>query len=55
MGSISSSDDPDAVRLKDLGLRINKRFVYEYDFADDWYHYGLFHIMEWLFEVWYNF
>ncbi len=38
MGGISFSDDPDAVRLKDLGLRINERFVYEYDFTDDWQH-----------------
>ncbi len=38
MGGIAFSDDPDAVRLKDLGLRINERFVYEYDFTDDWQH-----------------
>jgi len=38
MGGISFSDDPDAVRLKDLGLRINERFIYEYDFTDNWQH-----------------
>ena len=38
MGGISFSDDPESVRLKDLGLRINERFVYEYDFTDAWQH-----------------
>jgi len=34
-GGIWFSHDPDTVRLKDLGLRINERFVYEYDFTDE--------------------
>ncbi len=38
IGGISFSDDPDTVRLKDLGLRINERSLYEYDFTDDWQH-----------------
>jgi hypothetical protein len=38
IGGIWFSDDPDSVRLKDLGLRINERFFYEYDFTDDWQH-----------------
>lgn len=38
IGGISFSDDPDSVRLKDLGLRINERFLYEYDFTDNWQH-----------------
>ncbi|MCP4746308.1 MAG: plasmid pRiA4b ORF-3 family protein, partial [Desulfobacteraceae bacterium] len=38
IGGISFSDDPDSVRLKDLGLRINERFIYEYDFTDGWQH-----------------
>jgi len=38
IGGILFSDDPNAVRLKDLGLRINERFVYEYDFTDNWQH-----------------
>jgi hypothetical protein len=37
-GGIAFSDDPDSVRLKDLGLRINERFIYEYDFTDGWRH-----------------
>jgi hypothetical protein len=38
MGGISFSGNPDVIRLKDLGLRINERFVYEYDFTDGWHH-----------------
>jgi hypothetical protein len=38
IGGVSFSDDPNTVRLKDLGLRINERFYYEYDFTDDWQH-----------------
>ena len=38
IGGISFSDDPDAVRLTDLGLRIKERFYYEYDFTDGWQH-----------------
>jgi hypothetical protein len=38
IGGISFNDDPNTVRLKDLGLRINERFYYEYDFTDDWQH-----------------
>ena len=38
IGGISFSDDPNTVRLKDLGLRIKERFLYEYDFTDDWQH-----------------
>jgi len=30
--------DPREVRLADLGLRVGERFVYEYDFIDDWRH-----------------
>ncbi len=37
-GGIWFSHDPDTVRLKDLGLRINERFIYEYDFTDEWRH-----------------
>jgi hypothetical protein len=37
-GGIWFSDDPDSVRLKDLGLRLNERFFYEYDFTDNWQH-----------------
>ncbi len=38
IGGIWFSEDPDPVRLMDLGLRVNERFVYEYDFTDDWRH-----------------
>jgi hypothetical protein len=38
IGGIWFSDDPDSIRLMDLGLRINERFVYEYDFTDNWQH-----------------
>jgi hypothetical protein len=34
-GGIWFSDDPDSVKLIDLGLRINERFFYEYDFTDN--------------------
>jgi hypothetical protein len=37
-GGISFADDPRQVRLSDLGLRINTRFHYEYDFGDLWRH-----------------
>ena len=36
IGGISFSNDPDKVRLKDFQFRINERFLYEYDFTDDW-------------------
>jgi Plasmid pRiA4b ORF-3-like protein len=30
--------DPRRVRLADLGLRVRERFLYEYDFTDNWQH-----------------
>jgi hypothetical protein len=38
IGGIWFSEDPDSVRLMDLGLRVNERFVYENGFTDDWRH-----------------
>ena len=38
LGGLSFSDDPDAVRLRDFCFRINERFLYEYDFHDNWQH-----------------
>ncbi len=38
IGGILFSNDPNDVRLKDLRLRNNERFVYEYDFTDNWQH-----------------
>ena len=37
-GGIGFADDPRQIRLCDLGLRINTRFHYEYDFGDLWRH-----------------
>lgn len=37
-GGISFRDDPNEVRLADLGLRVRERFVYDYDFSDGWRH-----------------
>lgn len=37
-GGIGFADDPQQVRLRDLGLRLNMRFRYEYDFGDLWQH-----------------
>ena len=36
LGGLTFSDYPDAARLKDFRFRINKRFLYEYDFYDNW-------------------
>jgi hypothetical protein len=48
IGGISFSDDPDSVRLKDLGLRINERFYYEYDFTDGWQHEVRLEAIQWI-------
>jgi hypothetical protein len=32
------SDDPDRVRLAQLGFRLRERFLYECDFYDGWEH-----------------
>jgi len=37
-GGIGFADNPQQVRLCDLGLRSNTRFRYEYDFGDLWQH-----------------
>ena len=37
-GGMSFSDNPKKVRLSDFGFRLKERFVYEYDFGDDWEH-----------------
>jgi hypothetical protein len=39
IGGIGFSDDPTQVKLSDLGLRVRERFVYEYDFGDNWQHF----------------
>ncbi len=38
IGGISFADDPQKVRLADLGWRELERFLYEYDFSDYWQH-----------------
>ncbi len=37
-GGMSFSDDPRTVKLSDLHLRLRERFLYEYDFGDQWQH-----------------
>jgi hypothetical protein len=37
-GGIGFSDDPAKVHLVDFGFRLRERFLYEYDFYDDWQH-----------------
>ncbi len=35
-GGISFADDPIKVLFSELGLQENEKFIYEYDFGDDW-------------------
>jgi hypothetical protein len=37
-GGVGFSDDPAKVHLADFGFRLRERFLYEYDFYDDWQH-----------------
>src|SRR6266508_3392969 len=37
-GGITSRDDPQRIKLSDLGLRVKEKFLYEYDFNDQWRH-----------------
>ena len=37
-GGLSFDDDPMSIRLRDLRLRVNTKFTYEYDFSEDWQH-----------------
>jgi hypothetical protein len=37
-GGLAFSDDPDRVRLAQFGFRLRERFLYEYDFYDNWKH-----------------
>ena len=37
-GGLTFSDDPDRVRLAQFGFRLRERFLYEYDFYDNWKH-----------------
>jgi hypothetical protein len=37
-GGIGFADDPKRIRLRDFRLRFRERFLYEYDFNDNWQH-----------------
>ena len=38
LGGLSFADDPRQVQLSQLALRARERFIYQYDFGDDWQH-----------------
>jgi Plasmid pRiA4b ORF-3-like protein len=38
IGGIWFSDDPRVVKLSNFGWRAKERFIYEYDFGDNWQH-----------------
>ena len=38
IGGVYFSSDPRAVRLSEFRLRLNERFLYQYDFGDRWEH-----------------
>src|SRR5215510_5572249 len=38
LGGPTFRDDPRRVKLSDLGLRVKEKFLYEYDFNDQWRH-----------------
>lgn len=38
IGGVWFADDPNKVKLADLGWRVKERFLYQYDFGDDWQH-----------------
>ena len=38
LGGISFSDNPNQVQLNQFNFRLNERFIYEYDFYDQWIH-----------------
>lgn len=37
-GGIGFDDDPRQIRLRDFQFRLRERFLYEYDFGDNWQH-----------------
>ena len=37
-GGMSFSDNPKKVRLSDFRFRLKERFLYQYDFGDNWEH-----------------
>ncbi len=38
VGGVWFSDDPKQVKLSDFGFRAPEKFLYEYDFGDNWQH-----------------
>lgn len=38
VGGVWFNDDPKQVKLSDLGLRVQEKFLYEYNFGDNWQH-----------------
>ena len=38
LDGITFRDDPRLIKLSDLGLRVKEKFLYEYDFIDQWRH-----------------
>ena len=38
LDGIAFRDDPRLIKLSDLGLRVKEKFLYEYDFNDQWRH-----------------
>src|SRR5262249_60742190 len=38
LGGITFRDNPRRIKLSDLGLRVKEKFLYEYDFIDQWQH-----------------
>ena len=38
LGGITFRDDPRRIKLSDLSLRVKEKFLYEYDFNDQWRH-----------------
>src|SRR5262249_58403049 len=38
LGGITFRDDPRRIKLSDFGLRVKEKFLYEYDFIDQWRH-----------------
>ena len=38
LGGITFRDDPRRIKHSDLGLRVKEKFLYEYDFNDQWRH-----------------
>ncbi len=37
-GGLSFRDDPHRVKLSDFQFRLREKFLYEYDFGDNWQH-----------------